>query len=93
MAKKKTLPTFDVVGTLDELLPVEMLLVMSGYDKSNEWWNNSKATRLPKDIKSLTAHSGISGNFIYYYASVAEGEILPASDLNAIAKYIEDYGN
>lgn len=92
MAKKKTLPTFDVVGTLDELLPVEMLLVMSGYDnpdKDEQDWNNKICRKRSTDTSiSVFGSSGV----INYYTDVITFDPLPASDLNAIAKYIEDYG-
>lgn len=96
---KKKLPFISIkaVGKnyeqkLDSLIKIEPILVMLGYDKSDESWNNNQMKE--NDITNMLASSKHDSCGYYNHSGIADPDlpkIFPASDIESIINYVTNY--
>lgn len=92
---KKQLPTLSIKGdSIQQLIELEMILVMLGYDEPDEEWNNMASNIFStamhpfiydtNSCKSITYsnHPGIQAN---------DENSFHASDVMGIINYVENY--
>lgn len=84
---KRTLPTFSVTGSLQDLIELEMVLIMLGYSKSNEGWNNWIIMKDSTMIKSIVCYCGLD---IRYHFDVYPHILVTfdSSDISGIVAYV-----
>ena len=76
---------------LDSLIRIEPVLVMLGYNKPNEAWNNHMCKiREPHSPTILTRPSSRNLGYHYHNGSGVSGEF-PATQLNDIINYVLNY--
>jgi hypothetical protein len=80
------LPTFSVQGTEQELIEIEMILIMLGYDVPDEDWNKNYS----QGANSIWCYSNIKN--INYHRSVSKSiKNFHASQLTEIINYVTTY--
>lgn len=85
------LKTFAIQGTVQELVELEALLVMFGYDKPNEDWNNTEVKDCkPEFIIAFSKKDSKNGCQVGYYEYIiGYFKSFKASQINEIIKYLE----
>jgi hypothetical protein len=84
----KSIPRFNVTVTLDELIRAEMLLVMLGYDKPDQEWNNKQVKDHVNPPKSIITFTDDGLLYLFF----RQENSLPASNLEAIERYVMEGG-
>ena len=91
---KKNLPTFSVTGSLQELIEVEMILIMLGYDVPDEAWNNS-IVKKQYDINYFHEITMFKRNNLCYFTWFNGYDInlinIKATDIEDIINYVTNY--
>jgi hypothetical protein len=85
--KKKKLPEIIITGTPQELVEIESLLVMAGYDTPDENWNNHQIKMFVTTIYCDSINKKIE--YHNHDCSVPEEENFKASEIHKILHYIE----
>jgi len=88
---KKNLPIFSVIGSLQELIEVEMILIMLGYDVPDETWNNNQVEDkifTPKSIKLFKFKCLL---YLALEFECDENPRIKATDIEGIIKYVTNY--
>lgn len=86
---KKTLPTFSVTGTLQELIEVEMILIMLGYDVPDERWNNVQVEDTEYPPIKITLFR--CKTLIYLCFEDTSYNLIKATDTESIINYVTNY--
>ena len=90
--KQKNLPTFSVTGSLQELIEVEMILIMLGYDTPDEGWNNYSNSN--PVMKTVLDHIVLrEKSRLQYHAHEGRGvkTVFKATDIEGIINYVTNY--
>lgn len=91
---KKQLPTLSIKGdSIQQLIELEMILVMLGYDKPDEGHNNIVVIDDYKDAQ--LPFIKICGKTVTYFSMVKPTYLVEAefhaSDVSGIINYVENY--
>lgn len=88
MTKTKKLPEILITGKTQDLIEIEALLVMAGYDTPDEEYNNLKLSDSnPRRIKCY------GEGYASYFENIghAEDGVFKAKDIDKILNFIETY--
>lgn len=80
------LKTFAIQGTVQELVELEALLVMFGYNKPDEEWNNMKF-ETPEKVSCFFCYKRKLIN--YFDNTYTSYKTFKASQIKEIIKYLE----
>jgi hypothetical protein len=86
--KKKKLPEIIITGTPQELVEIEPLLVMAGYYKSDELWNNHSINQ-PLTCRAYCDNVKKRIEYHTHTCDVPEERQFKASEIHKILHYIE----
>lgn len=96
MKKLKNLPSLIIYGELQDLLELETLLILIGYDNSlEEAWNEKQMNCQEFPLLLLKNNPSIElqrdGSMLYTSWRSVEYANFAAKDINNIIKYIQNY--
>lgn len=88
--QKNKLPDFAVHGTIQELIEIEMVLIMLGYDLSRELLNNDFCDSFNEKGAYIVLYEGGLLRYRDWQGGFSE-KVFKASELDKIIKYVTTY--
>lgn len=87
---KKKLPELTITGTLQQLIELEMILIMLGYNKSYENWNNQRVALGYKNSDRIIAYN--DGQISYHF-HIGFPYNFKATQIKKIIDFVLNYKN